>query len=48
MRRKKVNKGAIAIAFGVGFILACCCPSGLTIAVLAIAVIIMGISLMCS
>ena len=42
--RHRRNRGAFAVAFGVGFLLACCCPSGLTIAVLSIAVIVLGIS----
>lgn len=44
MHRKRLNKGALAIAFGGGFLIACCCPSGFVIGVLAIVVILLGIS----
>lgn len=43
MRRRR-NPGTLAVAFGVGFLLACSCPSGFTIAILSIAVIVLGIS----
>lgn len=44
MRYRKRNRGYFAVAFGAGFLLACACPSGLTIAILAIIVILLGIS----
>ena len=46
MRYRKSNKGVIAIAFGGGFLLACYCPSGFALAVLAIAVVLLGIAVL--
>ena len=46
MRRKSCssNKGILAIAFAVGIALSCICPSDFLVGVLAIAVIILGLS----
>ena len=43
-RRSCTNKGVLAIAFAVGIALACICPSDFLVGVLAVAVIILGIS----
>ena len=42
MRRRNINWGVIFIAFAVGLLLSCYCPAKFLIAVLAIAVILMG------
>lgn len=45
MRKKfGINKGILAIAFALGIALACICPSEFLVAILAIAVIVLGIS----
>lgn len=44
MRRRKVNKGIVAITFAVGLLVSCFCPPRVLIAVLAIWVIILGCS----
>ncbi|MCQ2479620.1 MAG: hypothetical protein MJ120_03185 [Clostridia bacterium] len=43
-RRNGVNLGVILTAFGVGLIVAFCCPKGVIIALLATALVIMGIA----
>lgn len=50
MRRKcfSSNKGVLAIAFAVGIAISCICPSEFLVGVLAIAVIILGISCACN
>jgi len=45
MRCRRGQGGAwIVVAFGVGFFMACCCPTQFTITILVIAVILLGIS----
>ena len=44
MRRQKTNKGTIAITFSVGLIASCFLPPKCLIAILAIWVIILGLS----
>lgn len=44
MRRRKANKGIVAITFAVGLLVSCFCPPRVLIAVLAIWVIILGCS----
>ncbi|MEE0946395.1 MAG: hypothetical protein U0M42_06190 [Acutalibacteraceae bacterium] len=44
MRRKPINKGVIAVSFSVGLLLSCFCSARVLIAILAIAVIILGCS----
>ncbi len=44
MRKRGINKGAIAITFAVGLLISCFCPPRFLVAVLAIWVIILGIS----
>jgi len=43
-KRCGINKGILAIAFALGIALACICPSEFLVAVLAVAVIVLGIS----
>lgn len=43
-RRHGVNAGIILTAFGVGLIVAFCCPKGVIIALLATALVVMGIA----
>ena len=42
--RRKVNKGVVAITFAVGLLISCFCPPKFLVAVLAIWVIILGIT----
>lgn len=44
MRKKTVNKGLVAIAFAIGLLVACFASSRLLIAILALTVILLGIS----
>ena len=44
MRRRRVNKGIVAITFAVGLLVSCFCPPRLLIAVLAFWVIFLGCS----
>ncbi len=45
MRRcNKLNKGIVAITFAVGLLISCFCPPRFLVAVLAIWVIILGLS----
>ncbi len=41
--RRGINPGIVLAAFGVGLVVAFCCPKGVIIALLATALIIMGI-----
>ncbi|MBR2042929.1 MAG: hypothetical protein IJ946_01165 [Clostridia bacterium] len=44
MRKRTANKGLIAIAFAVGLLVACFASARFLIAVLAFAVILLGVS----
>ena len=44
MRKKGPNRGLITIAFALGLILSCFCPPKFLIAVLAVWIILLGIS----
>ncbi len=44
MRRRRVNKGVVAITFAVGLLVSCFCPPRLLIALLAFWVIVLGFS----
>ncbi len=44
MRRSGFNKGIVAITFALGLMISCFCPPRFLVAVLAIWVIILGIS----
>ena len=43
-RRCKVNKGVLAITFAAALLVSCFCPPKILVAVLAVWVIILGIS----
>ncbi len=43
-KRRGVNPGILLAAFGVGLIVAFCCPKGVIIALLSTALVIMGIA----
>ena len=43
-RRCGINIGIMIAAFGIGLIVAFCCPKGMIIAFLAVALVIMGIA----
>ena len=44
MRSSTGNKGALAVALGVGLLFACYCPPHILIALLAVVVILLGIA----
>ena len=44
MRKKHGNKGVVAVAFGAGLIVAFICPERWLITILAVAVILLGVS----
>ncbi len=44
MRRRGFNKGVVAVTFAAGLLISCFCPPRFLVAILAIWVIILGIS----
>lgn len=44
MGGRRSGGGIIAIAFGVGLLISCVCPAELMVTVLAIAIVLLGIS----
>ncbi len=43
-RNRRINKGALAVTFAIGLLISCFCPPRFLVAVLAVWVIILGLS----